>query len=94
MNEKPQAYYIKLASHFIQVRLVDKGINPTEKNIRQALLACAVEYRPAYSWRLRCALVTQQTKAGFATTAVSLKLLSNPVTRPDASEAHKAQKKP
>lgn len=93
MNGKTKADYIKLATHFIQARLLDKGINPTEKNIRQALLACAVEYRPAYWRRLRGAIVTQQIEAGFAKTAVSLKLLSNPVTLPDASDELKAQKK-
>ena len=34
MNHKTKADYIKLATHFIQVSLVDKAINPTEKNIR------------------------------------------------------------
>jgi len=57
------------------------------------LLACAVEYRPAYWRRLRGAIVTQQIEAGFAKTAVNLKLLSNPVTLPDASDELKAQKK-
>ncbi|MBE0438649.1 MAG: site-specific integrase [Gammaproteobacteria bacterium] len=94
MNSKTKADYIKLATHFIQVRLLDNNITPTEKNIRQALLACAVEYRSAYWRRLRCALVTQQIEAGFAKTAASLKSLRNPVTHPDASDALKAQKKP
>ncbi len=93
MNGKTKADYIKLATYFIQARLLDKGIDPTEKNIRQALLACAVEYRPAYWRRLRGAIVTQQIEAGFAKTAGSLKLLSNPVTRPDARDELKAQKK-
>lgn len=94
MNNETEAGYIKLTTHFIQVRLVDKGIKPTEKTIRQALLACSVEYRPAYWRRLRCAIVTQQTIAGFTKTAASIKLLRNPVTIPDAIAVLKAKKKP
>lgn len=94
MNEQTKQSYLSLATYFLRERLLDKGINPTEKNIRQALLACTGEYRPAYWRRLRCALVAQQVEAGFSKTAKALKQAVNPITAVDATEALKAQKKP
>ncbi len=93
MNKKTKHDYIKLANHFLQVRLIDKGISVTPKNIKQALIASAPEYRPAYWRRLRCALVTQQREAGFNKAAEAIKATSNPVTENDASDEIKAQKK-
>lgn len=90
MNERTKQDYLKLAQHFLQTRLIDNQISLTPKNIRQALTACAKEYRPAYWRRLRCALVTQQREAGFTKQAEDLKAVPNPITLADASEETKA----
>ena len=93
MNKKTKHDYIKLAKHFLQVRLIDKGIAVTPKNIKQALIISAPDYRPNYWRRLRCALVTQQREAGFTKAADIIKETCNPVTDNTASEELKAQKK-
>lgn len=93
MKHKTKADYLKLATHFIKVNLIDKGIPPTEKNIRQTLIAVATKHRPAYWRRLRCALDTQQCEAGFTKTADKLKTIINPVTNPDSPPELRAQKK-
>jgi len=94
MNEKTKQDYLKLAQYFLQRRLIDNQISLTPKNIRQALTACAKEYRPAYWRRLRCALVTQQRETGFTKQAELIKAVRNPITLADASEQTKALKKP
>ncbi|HEC60509.1 hypothetical protein LCGC14_0950770 [marine sediment metagenome] len=94
MNEKTKQDYLKLAQYFLQHRLIDNQIPLTPKNIRQALTACAKEYRPAYWLRLRCALVTQQRETGFSKQAELIKAVRNPITLADASEQTKALKKP
>jgi len=94
MNTKTKADYLKLATHFIQVRLLDSNIQPTERSIRQALIAIAIERRPGYWRRLRCALVAQQRDAGFTKTADKLKTVVNPVTNPDSPAELRAMKKP
>jgi len=94
MNEQTKQSYLSLAGHFLKTLLIDNGITPTEKNIRQALLACAPDHRPNYWRRLRRALVVQQLEAGFSKTAKAIEKVVNPITAVDASEAVKALKKP
>jgi integrase len=94
MNEKTKQDYIKLANNFIKIRLTDKGVDVTEKNIRQALVRSSATYRPAYWRRLRCALVAQQKEAGFSKTAKAIKEIVNPVTHINAPDKIKALKKP
>lgn len=93
MLEKTKLEYLSLANTFINVNLLDKGIQPTEKNIRQALIAVATKHGPAYWRRLRCALVTQQREGGFIRTADKLKTVINPVTNPNSPVEIQAQKK-
>ncbi|HEC60186.1 hypothetical protein LCGC14_1021920 [marine sediment metagenome] len=93
MLEKTKLEYIRLANTFIKRNLLNKNIQLTEKNIRQALIAVATKHRPAYWRRLRCALVTQQREAGFFKTAHKLRMIVNPVTNPDSQPELKAQKK-
>tara|TARA_R110001606_G_scaffold264825_5_gene413789 strand:- start:176654 stop:177586 length:933 start_codon:yes stop_codon:yes gene_type:complete len=93
MNEKTKQDYLKLAQYFLQHRLIDNQIPLTPKNIRQALTACAKEYRPAYWRRLRCALITQQRETGFSKQAELIKAVRNPITLADASSESKALRK-
>lgn len=93
MNENTKQDCLKLATHFLKVRLTDKGIPVTPKNIKQALITSAPDYRPAYWRRLRCALVTQQREAGFIKAAEAIKATCNPVTAADAPVGIKSQKK-
>jgi len=48
MNHKTKTEYLKLAIHSISVNVIDKNIQPSEKNVRQALIAVATKHRPAY----------------------------------------------
>ncbi|RKZ95621.1 MAG: hypothetical protein DRQ40_03180 [Gammaproteobacteria bacterium] len=91
MNENTKQGYLKLATHFLKVRLIDKDIPVTAKNIKQALIASAPEYRAAYWRRLRCALVTQQREAGYSETAGVLETTVNPLTDKKAPDELKAQ---
>lgn len=94
MKEQTKKSYLSLAGNFLKTLLIDNGINPTEKNIRQALLACAPDRRPNYWRRLRRAIVVQQLEAGFSKTAKAIEKVVNPITAVDASDAVKALKKP
>tara|TARA_R110001583_G_scaffold4844_1_gene27310 strand:- start:1967 stop:2902 length:936 start_codon:yes stop_codon:yes gene_type:complete len=94
MNEQTKKSYLSLAGFFLKTLLIDKGINPTEKNIRQTLLACAPDHRPDYWRRLRRALVVQQLEADFSKTAKAIEKVVNPITEVNASDAVKALKKP
>jgi len=93
MNKKTKQDYLKLVEYFMQVRLMDLGIPITQKNIKQTLVTCAPEYRPAYWRRLRCALVTQQREAGFIKAAEVIKATCNPVTAVYTPAELKSQKK-
>jgi len=94
MNENTKQDYIKLVHHFLKVRLTDNDIPVTPKNIKQALIISAPDYRPAYWRRLRCALATQQRESGFIKAADVIKATCNPVTAADAPAELKTQKKP
>lgn len=93
MIEQTKQDYLKVAEYFLKVRLTYKGIPITQKNIKQALISCAPEYRPAYWRRLRRALVVLQVEAGFNKTAKILKRVHNPVTSSNSSSELKSQKK-
>jgi hypothetical protein len=48
MNHKTKTEYLKLAIHSISVNVIDKNIQPSEKNVGEALIAVATKHRPAY----------------------------------------------
>lgn len=81
MTDKTKAEYAKLAGHFIYERIGKHGKRATAKTLRDALLACAGEYRPVYWRKLRCALAYTQDFGGFKETAAELRALKNPITK-------------
>mgnify|MGYP000846156436 CR=1 FL=1 len=81
MTDKTKAEYAKLAGHFIYERIGKHGKRATAKTLRDALLACAGEYRPVYWRKLRCALAYAQDFGGFKETAAELRALKNPITK-------------
>ena len=92
MKQETKAEYLSIAHNFIKTRFTLNFISPTEKNIKQALLDCACDYRPGYWARLRLGLVTQQREQGYSKTAQAISKLVNPVTAVDAPDNLKAQK--
>lgn len=81
MRAETEAEYDRLGMTFIRERLTKKGLRATPKNIKDALLECAGEYRPAYWRKLRLALIHQQDAAGFPDSVAALKVLKNPITK-------------
>lgn len=77
MQERTRKEYIRLAEHFIGERV--KHVTP--RLLKEALVACAAEYRPAYWRRLRCALAVQQEEAGYKDLAADIRKLENPITK-------------
>lgn len=80
MQQKTRNEYISIARYFIAERLEKRGQKITEKNLRDALIACAPEYRPQYWRRLRRALATYQKVLGYSETAANIRKVVNPVT--------------
>lgn len=80
MQQKTRNEYISIARYFIAERLEKRGQKITEKSLRDALIACAPEYRPQYWRRLRRALATYQKVLGYSETAANIRKVVNPVT--------------
>lgn len=80
MQQKTRDEYISIARYFIAERLEKRGQKITEKSLRDALIACAPEYRPQYWRRLRRALATYQKALGYSETAANIRKVVNPVT--------------
>lgn len=80
MQQKTRDEYISIARYFIAERLEKRGQKITEKSLRDALIACAPEYRPQYWRRLRRALATYQKVLGYSETAANIRKVVNPVT--------------
>lgn len=80
MQQKTKDEYISIAKNFIAERLEKQGKKITEKGLRDALSACASEYRPQYWRRLRCAVATYQEAMGYSETAANIRKVVNPVT--------------
>lgn len=80
MQQKTKDEYISIARNFIVERLEKRGKKITERGLRDALIACAPEYRPQYWRRLRRALATYQKAMGYSETAANIRKVVNPVT--------------
>ena len=80
MRTETEDEYDRIAMAFLKKRLTKNNLGWTPKNIRDALIACAGEYRPAYWRKLRLALSHEQHYAGFPESAAAIKVLKNPIT--------------
>lgn len=78
-TDKTKLEYVKLAKNFY-LRLAQKGLKLTVKNIADELLGSAPGYRPDYWRRLRCALAYHQKDQGYDEAAKRTLGLRNPVT--------------
>ncbi len=83
MQSKTTREYLSLAQHFYEKRL--GGQPPAPHRVRQALEACAGEYRPAYWRRLRGALALAQEAAGYPDAAALIRATRNPTTVPGST---------
>ncbi len=83
MQTKTEREYLRLAMHFYETRLGGKP--PAPQRVRQALEACAGEYRPAYWRRLRGALALAQEAAGYPDAAKLIRATKNPITAPGST---------
>ncbi len=81
MRAETEAEYERMAMSFIKARLTKNNLRATPKNIRDALICCAGEYRPAYWRKLRLALIHHQDASGFPDAVAELKKLKNPITK-------------
>ena len=79
MQEKTQADYRSLATHFYATRL--RGLPPSPKRVADALAACSVDYRPAYWRRLRSALAYDQDRRGYREAAERVRGVENLATK-------------
>ena len=90
MNPDTASSYRKLAIHFYKTKL-GKEHPASLKEVREALLIAAPDYRPGYFRRVKNALALDLRERGHDQAATKLLAVRNPVTKPGSKLPKKAK---